>query len=70
MKLSLYLANAEPHAESHSSDVTSVPLLCYDITPVPSIINQSPGACISPRQLHVPLQGPVPEIHLEDVDDL
>ena len=33
---------------SHSSDVTSVPWLCHDITPVPSILNQSPRACIAP----------------------
>ena len=49
MTLSLDLADAKPHAESHSSDVTSVPWLCHDITHVPSILNQSPRACISLR---------------------
>ena len=42
-----------------------MPWLCHDITPVQSILNQSLRACISPR----PLQGPVPGIHPEDVDD-
>ena len=37
--------------------------VCHDITPVPSILNQSPRACIL-------MQGSVPGIHLEDVDDL
>ena len=67
MTLSLDLADAEPHAESHSSDVNGVPWLCHDITPVPSMLNQSPRACISPR--FVPLRGTVPVIHPEDVDD-
>ena len=43
------LADAKPHAESHSSDVTRVPWSCQDNTAVSSILNQSPRACISPR---------------------
>ena len=58
----------KPHAESHSSDVTSVSgcamtLLLYQAY---SINHQE----LVFHQDHVPLQGPLPGIHPEDVDDL